>query len=225
MSSSTIIDTTNRAHRHLFTFITSCYCIQSHLFIINKDEKYKELIFQKDTDDLKNKQRHRFMALKTKNNIIVAPYELVYEAVINDRTDSPIELIFEKAQAAPPIIEEMTTSGLSEIIAAQASQTYLSFWEENKETLKNINGNPIVDFGRVLRNAFAHRGKIHITNNNIVEHLGLKYSKRDNGRLVIHQDLSVADIINIMLEVNSILSSFSANIKQPLQLPNAPLEA
>lgn len=209
MSFNTTIYHSNRLHRHLFTFIVSCYCIQSHLFIINKNEKYKDLIFKENTDSLKEQERNRYIAYKTSKNIITHPYELIYEAIKNDRTNVPITLTFEETETAPPIVEELGTSGLSEIIASQIAQVFLSYWEENKPIFKKINNNPIIDFGKVLRDAFAHQGKIHITNNTEVEHLGLKYDKTNNGRLIIHQDLSVADIINIMLDINSILDSTS----------------
>jgi hypothetical protein len=69
-----------------------------------------------------------------------------------------------------------------------------------------VSGWPAVwNFGRVVRNAMSHGGKVHFTNSGAspVSWKGLTYSPADNGRQILHSDLWPGDIFDLIIEMDS----------------------
>jgi len=61
-------------------------------------------------------------------------------------------------------------------------------------------------FGWVVRNACAHDGRVLIKDENLVATwYGLTYRRTDNGRQIIHADLTPADLIVLMEEMDDAL--------------------
>jgi hypothetical protein len=72
---------------------------------------------------------------------------------------------------------------------------------------------PTITFGRVMRNAIVHRGKINFTNPNAdpVSWRGLTFSPADNGTVAINAGLlSGGDLIVLMLEMELELNTLGA---------------
>jgi hypothetical protein len=88
-----------------------------------------------------------------------------------------------------------------------------NFFERNLPTLKATYGTTPVswpdpwDFGRVVRNAMSHGGKINISNATAapVRWKGLCFSHADNGRQILHTDLWPGDLFNLILEMDAAL--------------------
>ena len=61
------------------------------------------------------------------------------------------------------------------------------------------------NFGRVVRNSFAHKGVVYFKNASAppVQWRGLTYSPADNGRNVMNRDLWPADLIYLMMDMDS----------------------
>jgi hypothetical protein len=67
---------------------------------------------------------------------------------------------------------------------------------------------PIWNFGRVIRNAFAHGGKIYFEKPTSLPSgtwNGLSYSYADNGRQIMYQDVAYVEIIYLMQEMDAVV--------------------
>lgn len=60
-----------------------------------------------------------------------------------------------------------------------------------------------LNFGRIVRNAFAHGGVLNIADDVSGDWGGIHYSKSENGRRVLYNDLSTADLTILMLEMDA----------------------
>jgi hypothetical protein len=63
------------------------------------------------------------------------------------------------------------------------------------------------DFGRVVRNAFAHGDTVNIDRGSREgsEWRGCRYTSAENGRQVLYNDLSSGDLTLLMLEIDELL--------------------
>ena len=62
----------------------------------------------------------------------------------------------------------------------------------------------VLQFSAVVRDAMSHGGTIHMfASIPSVTHFGLTYTAADNGRKILHKDLTCADIFFLMLEMNA----------------------
>ncbi|MCJ7613601.1 hypothetical protein MUO71_02385 [Candidatus Bathyarchaeota archaeon] len=91
--------------------------------------------------------------------------------------------------------------------------TFLHYYESNKSAVESKynkdfqNWPDIWNFGRIVRNAFAHGGRINFTNENAlpVNWLSLSYSPSDNGLQIIENDISSVEMILLMEEMDKCL--------------------
>jgi hypothetical protein len=113
---------------------------------------------------------------------------------LGPRPDHPLEL-------------EHAATALATLLQA----VYVHFFESTRSLVEAAHGrDPLAwpdpwNFGRVVRNAFSHRGVISINNNNAapVFWKNVSYSARDNGRRVLFGDLWIADVIILMEELDA----------------------
>jgi hypothetical protein len=61
----------------------------------------------------------------------------------------------------------------------------------------------VLNFGRIVRNAFAHGGTLNITDGIAGSWGGISYSEARNGRRVLYNDLSAGDLTVLMLEMDT----------------------
>lgn len=63
------------------------------------------------------------------------------------------------------------------------------------------------NFARVIRNSLLHAGEIHFTNANAnpVSWKALSYSPADNGKKILHVDLTLGDLILLMIDLDASL--------------------
>lgn len=116
------------------------------------------------------------------------------------------------AFAAEPIPSGTVLSlGVLERYLSGLGQALLTnFFENQKGFLKEVYGKAanwprIWNFGRVVRNAMAHGGKIRIDDGSVVKWRRLTYSGADNGRAIVNVDLWPADIFVLMKEMEAAL--------------------
>lgn len=90
----------------------------------------------------------------------------------------------------------------------QFYETYLPWW------VKKYSGDPtqwpeVMRFGRVVRNAIGHGGRIMWASSNVppVTWSGLRYSHADNGRAVIGHDLVSGDLVRLMIAISDKLDA------------------
>lgn len=88
---------------------------------------------------------------------------------------------------------------------------FVYYYESVKDLIENKYGTePIrwpdtLKFARVIRNAFAHGGRIEIRNNALppVRWKNYSYSYQDNGKQILPNDLNIPEIIVLLKEMDS----------------------
>ena len=62
----------------------------------------------------------------------------------------------------------------------------------------------VLQFAAVIRDAMSHGGVIHMFPSvPPVTHFQLQYSQADNGKKVVHNDMTCADIFFLMLDMDA----------------------
>jgi hypothetical protein len=90
-------------------------------------------------------------------------------------------------------------------------QLVISYFERHQDEIRQKFGGqkhwPAVwQFGRVVRNAAAHDGALYFaghTNQISVSWKGLEYTSADQGRIIFNRDLGLADLILLLIEMDS----------------------
>lgn len=124
----------------------------------------------------------------------------------------PSSLAFEELaiNSAPPP-KAITLTGLQGVHGAMISSAFVKYFEEYRSLVearctKDVKNWPSVwNFGRVIRNALAHKGQIKFDNQNAspVIWRKLKYSPSDNGKQVLYQDMTSVELILLMEEMDA----------------------
>jgi hypothetical protein len=96
------------------------------------------------------------------------------------------------------------------LMASFYEHAFITYYEKNVEDIKAKHGAkknwPIVlNFGRIVRNAFAHGGTINITDGISASWSGITYSDTDNGRRVLYNDLTSGDLTLLMVDMDSLI--------------------
>lgn len=78
---------------------------------------------------------------------------------------------------------------------------------ENKYSKDRWKWPETLSFGRTVRNAFAHGGKINIENlkTKNFSWKKLSYGPKDNGKLIIFNDITLVEIVYLAIEMESLL--------------------
>jgi hypothetical protein len=97
------------------------------------------------------------------------------------------------------------------IVAMSLGAAFVRYFESRKEEIRLRYGTlpyswpPELNFARVIRNAFAHGGKIFFENPGAgaVSWMGIIYSPADNGRDIVFRDIALVEPILLMEEIDS----------------------
>jgi hypothetical protein len=110
----------------------------------------------------------------------------------------------------PPPTKPYKLTGFGRLHGLLMQAAFVQFFESARDEIEQKHGtvpqrwpSPL-DFGRIVRNAFAHGGTIDIRNSSAapVSWKGLSYGPSDNGKQVAYTDLAAADLIVLMREIN-----------------------
>ncbi|MPR60617.1 hypothetical protein D7027_02065 [Ochrobactrum intermedium] len=101
---------------------------------------------------------------------------------------------------------------LEHFISGLGQALFTNFYENNKRKIEQVHGSvkqwpETWKFGRALRNAMAHNGRVDIRDNATVRWKGLSYSKADNGTELMNIDIWPADIFVLIKEMQAEISS------------------
>jgi hypothetical protein len=119
---------------------------------------------------------------------------------------SEIHLTFRPGYGRPPAYPNPDAVQL--LMASLYEHAFVTYFEKNLAAMfakhrgkRNWPG--ILNFGRIVRNAFAHGGTVNITDSIPGAWGGISYSEATNGRRVLYNDLSVGDLTLLMLEMDA----------------------
>lgn len=107
---------------------------------------------------------------------------------------------------------QLNLGAIGPLMFSFGQSTITNYYERYKDEIVQTWGAyehwpPIWSFGRVVRNAMSHGGKIVFKNQkaSAVRWRDLIYSPEDNGRLVLHGDLWPGDIFYLLAEMEEVL--------------------
>jgi hypothetical protein len=115
------------------------------------------------------------------------------------------------AQVTPTYSNCLT--GLQGVHGAMIANAFVQYFEANRGRIEAKYGNApqawpgTWNFGRVIRNAFAHGGTINISNNGAapVTWRTLSYSAAQNGLQLLYNDLTAVEVILLIEEMDALL--------------------
>ena len=144
-------------------------------------------------------------------NLIIYPHDLLDKFFNQLKWPTKIKYEIEDVDFNEKPPKKLPMGILEKPMFGFSQSLIVNFYEKNKELIeKNYGEDPYkwpsdLNFGRVVRNSVSHDNKILITNPNTqnVKWSGLNYGPKDNGKLVIHYDLWPADIILLIIDMDS----------------------
>ena len=118
-----------------------------------------------------------------------------------------IHLTFQTRGNPPP--KSASPTAVQLLMASFYEHAFITYYEKNCDSIRAKYGKTkqwpgILNFGRIVRNAFAHNGEINIVDPaEKVSWGNLSYSMNDNGRRVLYNDLTSGDLTLLLIEMDS----------------------
>ena len=127
--------------------------------------------------------------------------------VTNSRT--PVISYVEKPAFSQ--IAGVSTSAMAETIEGFAQAMFTRYWETNLSAIVAVHGKrgggawpAVLQFAAIARDAMSHGGTLHMFPSVApATHFGLTYASTQNGRRILHSDLTSADLFLLMLDVDA----------------------
>ena len=150
----------------------------------------------------------RFDAKQAGKRLLFYPYTLLDDIF---QLKWPTILSFEEKNVTIPPNAVLNLGALERPLSAFAQSMFVNYFERYRPDIETQYGENTTgwpqdwNFGRVVRNSFAHKGVVYFKNASAppVQWRGLTYSPADNGRNVMNQDLWPADLIYLMMDMDS----------------------
>ena len=110
---------------------------------------------------------------------------------------------------------ELSSNEIKDVTALATQGSFIRYYETMISQVEKAFGSdrknwpPIWNFGRVVRNAFAHGGKITFENPLAanVSWKNITYSPSDNGRQIMYKDIAYVEVVYLMDEMDAVLPS------------------
>ncbi|HEY4071018.1 MAG TPA: hypothetical protein VGM04_05615 [Sphingomicrobium sp.] len=154
---------------------------------------------------------------------LMTTYGSTFSTGLSGQQEPPIWVILQTREAAQALWERTWRGGghsgdfsrLKQFMNDGAAVQFVMYYENfypwvKAQALHNVaNLEPTWGFGRVVRNAIGHAGKVAINDRSFapVEWGGLRYGRAENGRVVIGNDMHASDLIILMLDMDRALSA------------------
>lgn len=123
----------------------------------------------------------------------------------------PPQLFFHRHPGdAVPVAAELPLGNLDYMVRAYGRSMIGNYYEAHKALIELAFGQewrmwpPAWQFGRVVRNAMSHNGRIRIDSASApsVSWKSLTYGRPDNGRAILHTDLWPGDLFDLLIEMD-----------------------
>lgn len=120
-------------------------------------------------------------------------------------THTEVNLMIEPGGTRPSPYPDPT--GVQLLMGSLFEHAFITYFAKNEAAIRSRHGAKarwpgVLNFGRIVRNSFAHGGTLNITDNIPGQWRGLNYSSTVNGRRVLYNDLSSGDLTLLMLEMD-----------------------
>jgi hypothetical protein len=138
--------------------------------------------------------------------VVFEPKEIL-DGISNGRWPATIQLMFQVSSGRPSTATaNLTTVQL--LMGSLYEHAFIAYFENNRPAIKKRYGRvsnwpSVLNFGRIVRNAFAHGGTIDIRDSTSETWNGLSYSQSANGRQILYNDLSSGDLTLLMIEMDA----------------------
>lgn len=198
------ISTQHRFFDYLVTFLGSICCLGVGLAVQRLGQ----------FDKFRNKEKYiNIQGISHVSNLEFHfhPYDLL-ELLARDSWPSVIDLDeFSLSGETTDMLAPVRLTGQLKLHAHLIESAFIQYFEsvcsivENKYSKGRQSWPEVWKFGRVVRNAFAHRGEIYITNPraSAVTWKTLTYSPANNGLQIVFRDLAPVEIILLMEDMDS----------------------
>jgi hypothetical protein len=152
-----------------------------------------------------------FQGMPKVSGIVVGVQALpLIQQQAHDTLPDQLDLV-EKPLAAVEIPGGISLNVLKRPSERVFASLYTSYFERGRRLVEarfgmDVSGWPAVwNFGRVVRNAFAHGGQVSITNPNAlpVTWRGVTLGPAENGREIFFNDLAYAEIVILLSELDA----------------------
>ena len=139
------------------------------------------------------------------------PYE-TFRAVFNNKWPVSFELEESEQVTTPNGFKKSKTmpTRIRELWRRLVEVAFVHFFESIRDSIESKYSKEcshwpdLSNFSRVIRNAFAHGGRINIGNQNSpkVVSKSSSYDFQDNGKRVLFDDMAIGDVLRLMEEVD-----------------------
>lgn len=141
-------------------------------------------------------------------NVEFVPEEVLKNVFLHNSRNEPIAY---KEIVAFPSISGASTDAVAKTLEGFAQAMFTRYWETNLSAIEGVHGRrrtgrwpSVLQFAAIIRDAMSHGGTIHMFPTIApATHFGLTYSQSDNGKSILHNDLSCADIFFLLLDVDA----------------------
>lgn len=140
------------------------------------------------------------------------PAQLMREVIANRwPTEIELEELPMGSEMPPKVKHTFSSSGVLSVTSLITQASFVRYFEKMKPTIEAKYGESrlqkwpnVWNFGRVVRNAFAHGGEITFLSPNApsVTWRGLIYSSADNGKQIMYHDIAQVETIILMEEMD-----------------------
>jgi hypothetical protein len=140
------------------------------------------------------------------------------QLAIFDKESDGVSLFFEQ-KSEPSHQNPHTTSGFRSVFFFAISPLFVDFFETVRPWLEqnavdSAKWPSVLDFGRVIRNACSHGGKLHMPkpSSRPVSWYQLHYDPSQHGKQIIGADLGFADLLILMIEMSDELDRIGCSV-------------
>jgi hypothetical protein len=153
-------------------------------------------------------QNFSISGLASGKTIAFVPHDVLQSVLVAENRSVSVAYL---EQSTFPELAGVTTSAMAETIEGFAQAMFTRYWETNLAGIEAAHGlrregkwPQVLQFGAIVRDAMSHGGRLHMFPGvPAATYFGLTYTDAQNGRRIIHNDLTTADLFLLMLAVDA----------------------
>jgi hypothetical protein len=199
-----LISKSHRAHEYVLDFVVAATSVGKYLSAYHG---HPVTTFAPDIPAGKH-QTFTLQGQASGKTIEFLPHEVLKEVFVAEARLVAIPYL---CVPSFPLIKGASTGAVAETFEGFAQAMFTRYWENNLSEIEKVHGKrktggwpQVLQFAAIVRDAMSHGGTIHMFPTIApASHFGLKNSQSENGKKIIHTDLSCADIFLLLLDVDA----------------------